>query len=493
MQSRREFVAGAAGIMNAGREIWTGVQVGPHSFYDEGFERCLDLLQKTANANAVVVYSHSYYSAAGVDGRRDAETLARDHGVPPKGRVGRRLPFVWVRTDDTRFKGTFLRHAKAEPGREEYAGRDVFDDLAPHARKRGIKMYARILEPFSPAYEKAIPGWRRILNVDAAGSPGPGTCYNHPAYRLFWQATVEDLMASHDLDGLQWGSERNGPLSRLLLHGETPYCFCEHCMAEAWKRNIDGARARQGFQELHEYVKGTRRGGSKPADGVFVTFMRYLFEYPEILAWESMWRQTHEDFCQQIYQRAKKARPAAEIGRHIDHQCSSWDPSYRAEFSYSKMAAYSDFLKPILYHDVMGPRFRNWAVERYRQSWLGDFSGPDALAFLYAVLGYSPRTEPAWEDLDGKGFSAAYVHSETKRCVEAAGGRCKVYTGIGLDVPWEGRTFPTNLEVTEQATVKALEAGAAGILISREYDEMRVPSLRAVGRGIAEFAKRAAG
>ncbi len=40
-----------------------------------------------------------------------------------------------------------------------------------------------------------------------------------------------------------------------------------------------------------------------------------------------------------------------------------------------------------------------------------------------------------------------------------------------------------------QATLKAFEAGAGGIVVSREYEEMRVPNLRAVGRAIREIAK----
>jgi hypothetical protein len=496
MQSRREFSSltlAMAAISSsqppARKPIWTGVQIGPHSFYDEGFERCLDLLESTAGVNTVMVYSHSYYSAAGLDGRRAPETLAPDHGVPPKGRNGRRLPFVWVRSNETPYKDTFLRHTQPDP-ELEYAGRDVFNDLLPHCRKRGIKVYARILEPFSPGYAKVIPGWSRILSVDVLGAPGPGTCYNHPAYRAFWQATAEDLLSSYDLDGLQWGSERNGPLSRLLFHGEPPYCFCQYCLAEARARNIDADRARQGFTELYDFVRGMRHGGQKPADGAFIGFLGRLFRYPEILSWESMWRQTHEEFCRQIYSRAKRARPQADVGRHIDHQCSSWDPFYRAEFSYGEIARDADFLKPILYHDVLGPRFRHWCVERLRQSVLGDMSGPEAQSFLYAILGYNARTEPQWDDLERQGFSPEYVHSETKRCVQGAAGKCRVYAGIGIDVPWSDRTLPADPDRTALAARRALEAGADGILISREYDEMRLPSLQAIGRGIREFQGR---
>jgi hypothetical protein len=33
-----------------------------------------------------------------------------------------------------------------------------------------------------------------------------------------------------------------------------------------------------------------------------------------------------------------------------------------------------------------------------------------------------------------------------------------------------------------EATLKAFEAGAGGIVVSREYEEMRLPNLKAVGR-----------
>lgn len=50
------------------RRLFVGVQLGPQSVFDEGPERCLDLLQETAGVNAVFVYSHTYqrWAAAGV-------------------------------------------------------------------------------------------------------------------------------------------------------------------------------------------------------------------------------------------------------------------------------------------------------------------------------------------------------------------------------------------------------------------------------------------
>ena len=43
----------------------------------------------------------------------------------------------------------------------------------------------------------------------------------------------------------------------------------------------------------------------------------------------------------------------------------------------------------------------------------------------------------------------------------------------------------------DEATArKAFEAGASGIVVSREYEEMRVPNLKAVGRAIRDLSRK---
>jgi len=41
-----------------------------------------------------------------------------------------------------------------------------------------------------------------------------------------------------------------------------------------------------------------------------------------------------------------------------------------------------------------------------------------------------------------------------------------------------------------ECVLKSFEAGAAGIVVSREYEEMRVPNLQAVGRAMRELDGR---
>jgi hypothetical protein len=51
------------------------------------------------------------------------------------------------------------------------------------------------------------------------------------------------------------------------------------------------------------------------------------------------------------------------------------------------------------------------------------------------------------------------------------------------------RANPSPPERTYEAVQKAFEAGADGILISREYNEMRLESLSAVGKALDDLNK----
>jgi hypothetical protein len=490
--TRRDFVAGLAAASAAGAQQgarqprFNGIQMGPHTILDEGIERCLDLIQETAAINALLVYSHTYHA----DLRKPPQMLATDHGVPPRVMRGRKFPSVWVKQHEQYFKNTLLRHQRVDPS-FEYANRDLFAELVEPCRKRGIKLYARILEGSGRNVVEDVEGFQAVLTHDVYGRPTTVPCWNHPDYRNWWTATVEDLFRTYPLDGLQWGAERQGPLMNVIVpwNNNAPICFCEHCRARAREKGIDAERARKGFEELWVYVRGLSTGAAAPADGVFTGFLRVLLRYPEILAWEYQYRQSREEVLQAMYGTAKALKPSAEVGWHVDHQPSSWDLVYRAEMTYAEMAPYSDFIKFIGYHDVLAPRIRWWYLERLRKTVLAEVSLEQSLALYYALFGYSPAMEPKLEEMEKRGFSPDYVYRETKRSVASADGRTKIYTGVGFDVPWGSRTYPSDPENVYQAVLKSFEAGAAGIVVSREYEEMRLPNLKAVGRAMRELEK----
>ena len=462
---------------------FNGVQIGPVSVLDEGISRCLDFLQETAGINCLMLYSQTYYGGM----NKATALLAPEHGVPLKPVQGRKFPSVWTKPHEQYYKNTTLRH-QAPDSTFEFVNRDLFAEVLPEARKRGMKLYARILE--GSGLSRLVKNYSTIVTRDIDGKPTNVACWNHPDYKNWWTATVEDMFRSYELDGLQFGAERMGPLMNVILpwNNDPPTCFCEHCQARGKAHGIDPERARKGYAELYNYVRSLSGTGAKPADGVFTGFLRVLLRYSEILAWEYQYRQGREDMQRAIYSTVKAIKPTAEVGWHVDHQPSSWDLVYRAEMTYAEMAPYSNFIKPILYHDVLAPRIRNWYLARFQKTILSEISLEQSLDLYYALFGLDKTKEPKLDQLNTTGFSPDYVYRETKRSKASAEGKTKIYPGIGFDVPWSG-TIPGNPEKIYECVMKAFEAGADGIVVSREYEEMRTANLRAVGRAMKELGK----
>ena len=456
---------------------FNGIQMGPHTILDEGIERTLDLIAETAGINAVMPYSHAY-NASLTKPLRDRA----NHGVALTDNTGRRFPLVWVHTHDRYYTDTPLRHQVVDAS-YEYASRDLFAELARPARSRGMKIYARILE--SSAMRRVVANYDTVVTRDVNGQATSVACWNHPDYVAFWAATMEDLFRSYDLDGVQWGAERMGPLMNVISpwNDNPPACFCEHCNARGRAAGIDPERARIGYKALHTYVQGQMAGAARPPEGRFGGFLRLLIRYPEILGWEYQYRLGREAICAAMYSRVKAIKPSADVGWHVDHQPSSWDLVYRAELSYEEMAPHADFIKIIVYHNVLSPRIGSWYLPRFQKTILGEVPLETSLELYYELFGYDRRVEPSLTELGRRGFTPDYVFRETRRSVASANGRTKIYAGIGFDVPGSPRDDP---ETIYQATVKAFAAGAHGIVVCREYEEMQVEHLRAVGRGFRE-------
>jgi hypothetical protein len=465
------------------RVPFVGIQIAPHTMLDEGIEHCLDFLQETAAVNCVMVYTHTYHS----DLRK--AILAGDHGVPPRDTHNRTLPAVWVRQHDQYFNGTSLRHPANDPA-ADYASRDIMAELVEPCRKRGIKLYGRILEGSGETVAASVKNFSKVTTVDIYGKPTFVACWNHPEYKTFWNATVEDMFRSYDLDGLQWGAERMGPLINVIMpwSDAPPACFCQYCRERADAHGINAERARKGYEELYLYVRARQTGASRPPDGIFTGFLRILLRYPEILSWEYQYRLAREEVMQGMYKTIKNIKPSADVGWHVDHEPSSFDPIYRAEMSYEEMAPYSDYIKFIAYHDVLGPRIRHWYLDRLQKTVLGELSLEESLNAYYDIFGYDKTLEPKVADLDHTGLSPDYVYRETRRSVASAAGKTRILTGIGFDVPWESKPLAADPEKVYQSVRRALDAGAAGIVVSRDYAEMHAANLKAVGRAIRDRA-----
>jgi len=468
-------------------ENLVGIQMGPHTMLDEGIEHSLDLCQETASIDTIFTYCHSY----GGDVHKPLAWLATDHGVPVIDQRTRKLPNVWVKQHDQYYKNTTLRHPKVD-STFAYHDRDLFAEMIKPLRARQMKVYPRILE----AGGRGIENFSKVVTVNVYGKPTTVGCWNHPEYKAFWNATVEDLFRSYDVDGFQWGAERASPLTNVIQNGNenSASCFCQYCRARGKAHGIDAERARKGFEDVLLYVQGMRAGTLKPADGAAAAFLRIIMRYPEVLAWDYQYRLAREEIMKGMYDTIKSIKPSAPVGWHVDHWATSMDMIARAAMSYAEMAPWSDYLKVVVYHAVTAPRTRGWVANDQR-SVLSQLTLQEALNLHNDLFGYDKKLEAKADELT-KGGTPDYVYRETKRSVASAEGKTKIYPGIGFNLPPAGTppNVPTDdPETIYECVIKAYDAGANGIVVSREYEELTVPNLRAVGRAVRELHKTAKG
>jgi hypothetical protein len=359
--------------------------------------------------------------------------------------------------------------------------RDAMAELLQAAHERGVTVHARFLEGFGAVTCGLIPGYERVLGADVYGERTAKPCWHHPAYRAWWLATVEDLVTHYALDGLYLGPERDGPLGPVLHDAGAPTCFCEHCCAAARARGVDPERAREGWRKLHRLVKSEER----PTDGMLVSILRLWIAYPEILGWEKLQSDGKWDLHAALAGKARSLRPGLRFGLHICMYSLAHDLFARATTDYARLADFVDYVKPSLYTDVNAARLHR-SNRVLRQHLWRDLDAELLHEFLYAVMGYDPQSEPDYEGSATGRFGPSYIRREIQRIKAAVDGRADVYSGLGVDVP-HADLPPVRAEFLRQAVTASFEAGADGLLLSREYQYMRRESLAAVREAVDEW------
>ncbi|HWA08637.1 MAG TPA: twin-arginine translocation signal domain-containing protein [Opitutaceae bacterium] len=389
---------------------------------------------------------------------------------------------------------------------------DAMQKITAETRKRGIKV-APWMEEDNRAPLK-IKGMDQLYEVDlhgrrTGGHPG-GPCLNNPYFRNLISGMVEDYVRDYQVDAVQRGSERQGPLGNALgawHHGSRSdpgqtSCFCEHCAAKAAKQGIDIERVKKAYLALEPYVRDGR-DGKRPRDGYYVEFWRLLLRYPELLVWETFWADSMREMQRELYAKAKSIRPEVQVGFHIWHN-ASFNPIYRAEQDYKPYTEYSDFLKPVIYDNPAAERMTSY-VYSVGQNIYGDLSRQQLLDFEYSIMGLTKeksydqiigQPEEAYEkqlrELPINGtprgkfeiFSADYVYQETKRAVEAvAGTKTRICPGVGIDVVQKSST-PESVREVVHAVFKA---GGTGMVLSTSHAAMQPQNLSAVGATLREL------
>lgn len=451
-----------------------GIQVGAISFLDEGVEPVLDIFQQKAAINTLFVATYTF--GRGIAGRQVPGQPFPDHGVKEYDN----LQGGNFATPHPPFYGkTIIKGIKAP----DHGDFDVLAAVIPKAKPRGIRVYCW----FEDTFRASVPNFQSLTEIDVYGRKTTTLCHNNPDYRNFLFSMAEDWCKSYEVDGVMWGSERQGPLNNAIgaYHGglrEEPLitCFCEFCRARARERGISIERARRGFIELHNLVKAARKS-QRPNDGYFVSFWRILLNYPELLAWEKLWTDSSHDLESEMYGTIKSINNRLQVGWHVWH-LNSFSPFYRAEQDYERLSQFSDFLKVVMYNNCGGPRLAEF-LRNIHATILHDADPQDSLTLWYKIMNYE---EAPFDKLATAGLSSDYVYRETKRAVEGVKGRTLIYPGIDIDIPTGANQKKTEPRDVRDAVKAAFGAGADGVILSRKYSEMKVSNLAAVGDALKE-------
>jgi hypothetical protein len=463
------------------QEKFVGIQIGGVSFTDEGVDKVLDILQERAGVNALMLVTFAY--GREVSGRQLPGHPLPDHGVQQYDTA------TFQGGDYAEVHPEFYKDTVFHDFRAPDLGKfDILGDVIPKAKARGIRSYCWFIDDINPRY---LDGFEQMAaEVDAYGRATRRTCLNNPHVRELLVSLVEDWIKSYDVDGIMWGSERQGPLNNVI---ERPrmgqfggaselVCFCPFCCRKGRDRGIDVVRARQGLKRLDEWVN-TVQNNHRPVDGYFVTFWRILAEYPEIMAWEKLWTDNQHEIYGLLYGEVKSVRRELPIGWHLWHN-NSFSPFCRAELDYRRFVGVSDFLKVVMYNNCAGPRLARY-IENVHSTIFGDLPPEEVLNIDYKILGY--KDEKNLSEIPTSGLSSTYVAEETKRAVLGANGDIAIYSGIDVDLPTGPEQKKTMPRDVHDAVRAALTNGAQGIILSRKYSEMRLENLSGAGQALKEL------
>ena len=456
-----------------------GIQIGSISFLDEGTEKVIDILQEKACVNTLFLATFTYGN--GIASRQLEGHPFPDHGVQS---VDKNFHGGNYATPHPQYyKNTIIKDTKAP----DHGNVDILDVVIPVAKKRGVKVYTWSEDVWNPT----VPNVDKIQEKDLYGRNARTVCFNNPDHHNFLMGLTEDFTRSYDIDGIMWGSERYGAFGNMVesvhnRNGNDPSrvtCFCNFCQQKAKARGINVDRAFEGFKTLEKWVRSCR-GGERPVDGYYVTLLRIMFRYPEILAWETMWNDSVHETYEAMYKLVKSIKPQMQVGWHVWH-AHSFSPFFRAQTDIQELSKYSDYLKMTVYHNLGGSRMETYMTSNQKTMY-GDMPVEEALEFEYRIMNYRER---GYEELPYTGLSPDYVYRETKRSVEGAKGtQTQIWPGIDVDISNLDINFSRcTPPVIKEVTLAAYRGGAQGLVISRKYSEMKLANLAAVGDALREL------
>jgi len=463
------------------RKNFVGIQVKPFAWVDEGIDQLLDTIQSKGNVNTVFVYTFDGDPNRTVKG---GAIPLPDHGKygPDRLRVGG----AFYDYDEKYFQNTTIKEFRS-PDEPNF---NVIAAVAPKMMARGMDFFAWDYNNAFPSMMRNMPGLTEVAEIDVYGRRTTSACFNNPDYRAHLTGKIESYLSQYpsEVQGIMWGCERMGPMDNMIGGNWATIgigCFCRFCADRARSRGISTERAKAGYVKLDQLFRLAGQK-SRPADGFFVTFMRTLFEYPEILAWNALWNDSYHEVRSELYGTAKAIAPQKPFGFHV-MQNVTFSPFYSAVDNYAKLADYTDFLKIATYNNAGGPRMAHF-VDRLCSTVFADATSSELRPLYYKMMGYD---QGPLDQIRANGLTAEYVASETQRAIQGTGGKVQIYPGIDIDVPTAAGEKHTSPEDAHAATHAAFKAGANGVVLSREYHEMWLKNLTAAGDTTRQIFKGA--
>jgi|GEM_PF-6060045 len=428
-----------------------GTQVSLASFHRYGVPRILDHLQSSCGVNLIRLHADDRV-------RSTEEFFSLDSELPHSNLCG-------IPTHPGNYRDSTVQ-CQPYMGKLPAARRlGLLTELRRELDARSMQLHVRVIF----GADNKRDSFSSLLSQDENGQLVPRPCNHNPRFLGFLHGLAEDIFRTSPVrvDGCLHMYEIGSLLGGQLSGGHlTQSCFCPHCCARASAEGINPLRVREGLRALKlrlaQAAAGQRRFGF---DGLFA----FLLDYPELPAWDALqWRAFHDSVAS-VKGIARLCQPEARIGVHLLHGVS-WNFPEQAGYRPEHLARYADYIKPLFYHTFSGLR-GSVAIKRFHQLFMPEAPLADAYRTFLQLQGMDPARHPAADTFFNEGqFDAAdYVHAGMARFTRTPDFQTPLIANVG----WEDEFAPAPADPratqTYHATRAAIDAGAAGIFLSRQF------------------------
>jgi uncharacterized lipoprotein YddW (UPF0748 family) len=106
------------------------------------------------------------------------------------------------------FTDTVLKDFRAP----DFGNYDVLKEVIPAAKKRGLKTICW----FDDVFRRDVPNVAQVEEIELSGANAQTLSFNNPNYHNWLLGMFENWGDSYDVDGIMWGSERQGAFANAI-------------------------------------------------------------------------------------------------------------------------------------------------------------------------------------------------------------------------------------------------------------------------------------